>query len=751
MAGNKTLELSIKIAGKVDKSLINAINAAQSNVSSLSTTLSKVGTVGLAAMGALATGTAAAIVKCTDEAKTFETQMGDVVKYVDGLADANGKISDTTWGADDRGNVVTYADNYAKMKDALLDLSTQIPMTAEDLTRLSAAAGQSGKGISDLIQYDSSGNITGFLKDAAMMGKAMDISADQAGDWAAKWEKAFNMDHSEIMVLADQINYLGANSATTAAEIAQAVNDAASLGQIGGVDVATTAALSDAMLATGVDSGKVATSVKRIYTNISKGSSATKAMKEQWIAMGFTAEGVAKSMQEDSIGTLKSIFSAIDNLPDEKKVAALSTLFGQWAIEGGAKVVNNMKTFQDALDMVSDPKQYTGSMEREFIIKANTAESIDLMTGNAFKALKIEVGDSFLPVRKQLSVMLLDTINSLRGYMPQISQIAGNMANALSGGVEKASAVLEKAQPYIEQVLGYIANNGDKVVSVLGKLTAAFVAMKFAPAAEGVIRGAGNLLLGSAAVPGAPGAAGRRTGGIMGLFRGGQNLVAGAGSALGAAGGLVSAAVMDTRMNGLGNMAGALLGGTRIGGYLGGVGSSLGNFLNVSGISGLVSGTMSAGGQILSGIGQATGLTNLVNGGVNLARTGAGAVAGGVRTLAGTVVNSAPVQAISGFAGSVINSAPAQGLASVAKGAAGWMGNAVPAGAGALASIWGPMASGFGSLLAGAAPVVAAISGIIAVVSILGDHLEDIRGIVGNVFGDTGLLCSILLQANLQT
>ena len=94
MAGNKTLELSIKIAGKVDKSLINAINAAQSNVSSLSTTLSKVGTVGLAAMGTLATGTVAALAKCTDAAKDFESQMGDVVKYVEGLADADGLISD---------------------------------------------------------------------------------------------------------------------------------------------------------------------------------------------------------------------------------------------------------------------------------------------------------------------------------------------------------------------------------------------------------------------------------------------------------------------------------------------------------------------------------------------------------------------------------------------------------------------------------------------------------------------------------
>ena len=97
-----------------------------------------------------------------------------------------------------------------------LDLSTQIPMTAEELTQLAAAAGQSGKGISDLIQTDAAGNIGGFLKDVAMMGTAMDISAEQAGDWAAKWEHSFNMTHDQVMVLSDQINYLGANNATTA-------------------------------------------------------------------------------------------------------------------------------------------------------------------------------------------------------------------------------------------------------------------------------------------------------------------------------------------------------------------------------------------------------------------------------------------------------------------------------------------------------------------------------------------------------
>ena len=729
MAGNKTLELSIKIAGKVDKSLINAINAAQSNVSSLSTTLSKVGTVGLAAMGTLATGTVAALAKCTDAAKDFESQMGDVVKYVEGLADADGLISDKL-----ASNGATYAENYAAMSDAILDLSTQIPMTAEELTQLAAAAGQSGKGISDLIQTDAAGNIGGFLKDVAMMGTAMDISAEQAGDWAAKWEHSFNMTHDQVMVLSDQINYLGANNATTAAEIAQVVNDSAALGQIAGMSADSTAALATSMLAMGVEGSRAATSISRMYTNLSLGSSATKAQKEMWESLGFTAEGVAKSMQVDATGTMIDVFEAIGNMDADKQVAALKTLFGQWAIQGAAKLTGNLGQFTDALAMVNDPSLYTGSMEREFIIKASTSGAIDSMMANAFQAMKIDVGTAFLPAKKEISVALIDFMNQLRG-MPELGEIAQQLATLFSQGVRGAAEALENAMPAIQKFLDYLVNNGPQVLSFLGKLAAAFAAMKFAPGIESLLRGAGGLVFGSKT----GGSTHTGSGGIVGLmgnlFRGGQNAASGAEGMAGSAASWIQNFVGATRgtmaLNGstgitgfLGTAASALtsgLGNTGIGKYLGGVTSSLGNFLNVSGIS------------------QATGLTGLVNGGIGLARAGAGRVVGGVTTLASNVVNSAPVQAIGGLAGRVVNSAPVQGIASMASGAAGWLGNAIPAGASALGSIWGPMASGFGGLLSGALPIVGVISGIIAVVSILGDHLDDIRGIIQNVFGDAGV------------
>lgn len=506
----KEYRLAIRIAGVVDKSLTTSLVTTSS---SLRRTVSAVNrdftmldrgfntivgagrrcfTAVATAAGVAAVAVGAAVNSCTKAATEYEHQMADVTKYVNGLADAAGKVSDSL-ALDKEGKVLngkTYEENYKGMKDALLSLSTVIPMTAEELTKLSAAAGQSGYGINEILKYDSDGRVKGFLRDTAVMGTAMDISAEQAGDWAAKWEKAFDMTHEEVMVLADQINYLGANSATTAAEIAQAVNDAASLGQIAGMDVSTTAALADAMLATGVRSDKVATSIKRTITNMVKGTSATKAMKAQWEELGFTAEGVAMTMQEDSIGTLTSVFEAIGNLPDYKQVAALSTLFGQWAIEGDAKIVGNMKVFRDALDMVNDPGKYAGSMEREFTIKANTSENIDKMVGNAFQAMKIKVGDSFLPVKKEYSRKLIDFIGDITEKITSFNRFLSG-ADGLSKWMKNVETEFptfqRKFRRFVQPVFSgitdagkWIIKNGSGIISVLAGIGAAMAAYKAA-------------------------------------------------------------------------------------------------------------------------------------------------------------------------------------------------------------------------------------------------------------------------------
>lgn len=268
-----------------------------------------------------------------------------------------------------------------------------------------------------------------------------------------------------------------------------------------------------------------------------------------WEELGFTAEGIAKSMQTDGVGTLKEVFTALQDMPDERKVAALSTLFGQWAIEGGAKITNNLGAYEKALAMVSDPSLYTGSMEREFIIQASTSESIDTMVKNSVTALKQDIGTEFLPVKKTLSLAVIDLMNGVRKDMPQLQTLAGTLADLLSAGISKLGDALQAALPYVQKTLDYVADNGPQVAGILGGLAGTFAAMKFAPLAGNLLEGAGSLLFGESGGLGVAAGGSERSSGLLGavgsLFTGGQKF---AGNAVGTISNVAEAAGVGATM-----------------------------------------------------------------------------------------------------------------------------------------------------------------------------------------------------------
>lgn len=757
MAKNQELELSILIGGHVDNSLAQAVKLANTQIGSVANGASKFAENIAKGAVAAAGGVAAGVVNTTKEAVAFESEMLDVTKYVSGLTDDNGKV---------------VKENYDEMSKGILDLSTQIPYTAEELTRLAAAAGQSGKDMEDLLGKEQ------FLKDVAEMGTAMDISADQAGDWAAKWEVAFDTDHEGVMKLADQINYLGAHYATTAAEIAQTVNDTGSLGMIAGMDTDQTAALSTALLAMGVNSNTVATSIRRMYTNLTMGSKATKAQKEAFEELGFSATQFAKDMQKvDANGkslapeALKRLFTAIGQQDEDKQVGYLKTLLGQWAIESGAKLTGNLKLFVDTLDDVSDASKYTGSMYKEFMLKCKTSESVLEMLSNAWRAVRIEVGNNFLPILKDVAGFGLDKLNDFRAALPDITA-------------------------RVKEVIEYLLNNGDKVAATIGGIGAAWAGMRFAPQILQVVSGVTK------------GVSGAATGGGK-IFNGIRTIASGMSYGAQMAG-IQSPSIGPQPQNSfLKNIA------TKANGAGVGLWATLKNFTGLTKNDGktkidfvrdvmgasergqtirqsfpYINGVMSAASdfgktKIASGIGGVTKqiFTGIIGpNGIDVAK-----LAGGLKNFGGATAavfgampgNAAKAgvnflskmnfangtglgrtiyrmanstQGLSGKAalaqmGYIFNQTrPGQ----VLSGATGFVKNAAPAVAdfggkafGLGKAVTSPVLKGgfniFAGLMSTFGPVIAGLGSVIAVVSLLGDHFEDIRQIIGQVFGEKGL------------
>lgn len=762
MAKTTELELAIRIAGKVDPSLQAAISQAQKQVSTLSTTLGTVGRGGLAVMGVGLAATVKGIADCTTEAEKFESQMAPVVRYVDGLADSMGNVSDAM-----AENGKTFKQNRDELARYIQDLSTEIPRDTENLTTISAALGQSGKGVDEQLN-------TSLLRDTAKAATAMDLDDQTAGEYMAKWEQAFtktdangrtvtdengnavHYDHDDVMRLMNQINYLGANNATTAAAIANSVNQSASIGQMAGVAPEVTAAIVTAMQASGVADERVGTTVSRIYTNISKGSSATKKQKEAWAALGFDAEDVAASMQEDGTGTLRQVFAAINALPKDKKVATLNTLFNQWAIEGGAKITSNLDLLDKTLGEVQDPGKYMGSMEREFIINASTSKSIGAMMANAKTALMQDIGDEFLPVKKQFSLLAIDVMNGIRHNLPQLQTLASTLADVATKGVTVLGDALQSAMPYIQQGLDYLNQNGERVAKILAGVAGAFAAMSIAPQAEMAAKGVGGVVKGGT---------GLFTNAVSSVSKAGGGIVKTGGNLLGGLGTLrdiVGAANQDAAMNGssttsvLARLAVDSAAQTKPGKAVASAGNWAGSlFGNIKEFTksqwNLASGMANGVTAGVNGIGSF--INNIISPAAPAGTTALVAAAPTALTAPGTAMTAAPTPLSDmGLLGAVMSRV--RGGAAAAGQAAGNplknAGTQILQGAGGMAAsaaggvktlVTGamPFVGAFGEIASAALPVVAVIGSIVAAVSILGDHLDDIRGIIGNVFGENGV------------
>lgn len=762
MAKTTELELAIRIAGKVDPSLQAAISQAQKQVSTLSTTLGTIGRVGLAVMGVGLAATVKGIADCTTEAEKFESQMAPVIRYVDGLADSMGNVSDAM-----AENGKTFKQNRDELARYIQDLSTEIPRDTENLTTISAALGQSGKGVDEQLN-------TSLLRDAAVAATAMDLDDQTAGEYMAKWEQAFtktdangravtdengnavHYDHDDVMRLMNQINYLGANNATTAAAIANSVNQSASIGQMAGVAPEVTAAIVTAMQASGVADERVGTTVSRIYTNISKGSSATKKQKEAWAALGFDAEDVAASMQEDGTGTLRQVFAAINALPKDKKVATLNTLFNQWAIEGGAKITSNLDLLDKTLGEVQDPGKYMGSMEREFIINASTSKSIGAMMANAKTALMQDIGDEFLPVKKQFSLLAIDVMNGIRHNLPQLQTLASTLADIATKGVTVLGDALQSAMPYIQQGLDYLNQNGERVAKILAGVAGAFAAMSIAPQAEMAAKGVSGVVKGGA---------GMFTSAVSSVSKAGGGVVKTGGNLLGGLGTLrdiVGAANQDAAMNGssttsvLARLAVDSAAQTKPGKAVASVGNWAGSlFGNIKGFAksqwNLASGMANGVTAGVNGIGSF--INNIISPAAPAGTTALVAAAPTALTAPGTAMTAAQTPLGNmGLLGAVMSRV--RGGAAAAGQAAGNplknAGTQILQGAGGMAAsaaggvktlVTGamPFVGAFGGIASAALPVVAVIGSIVAAVSMLGDHLDDIRGIIGNVFGENGV------------
>jgi TP901 family phage tail tape measure protein len=188
---------------------------------------------------------AAAIGLSTKAAIEFDSAMADVRKVISGL--------DTPAGL-------------KEIRNEIFELSKQMPITAKGFADIYAAAGQAGI---------PKAEINDFARSVGQIAVAFDMTAEEAGTAMAKLRTSLGLSQPELIGLADAMNHLSNNTASTAKQVTEFVLRSGTAGKAAGLSAEQTAAFGAAMIATGAESEVAATSFNNMVKALSRGSSMT--------------------------------------------------------------------------------------------------------------------------------------------------------------------------------------------------------------------------------------------------------------------------------------------------------------------------------------------------------------------------------------------------------------------------------------------------------------------------------------------
>lgn len=345
--------------------------------------LGNIGFADIAKGGALA----APFIAGVREAIKFESAMADVKKVVN---------FDTP-------------EQFKQMGDDVRRMSESLPMSAEGIAQIVAAGGQAGFAREEL---------QGFAQDALKMGIAFDQTAEESGSMMAKWRTSFKLTQTEVVGLADKINYLSNTGPASAKQISDVVTRIGPLGEIAGLASGQIAAMGATLAGVGVPSEVAATGMKNFMLAMTKGASATKSQQKAFKSLRLDTKQLAQGMQKDAQGTLIDVLERISKVDKTKQAGVLTDLFGTESVGAIAPMLTNLDLLKRNFKNAGDEAQYTGSMQAEYSSRASTtANAIQLLT-NRLVSAGITVGNIFLPP-------LNEAIATLGPMISMVGELAG--------------------------------------------------------------------------------------------------------------------------------------------------------------------------------------------------------------------------------------------------------------------------------------------------------------------------------------
>ena len=393
-------------------------------------------------------------------------------------------------------------DGLQKMEKALERMSLTIPISAEGLAKITAAAGQAGIAEGDLLR---------FTETAAKMGVAFDISAEEAGEMMAKWRSGMNLTQDEAENLANATNALSNNNAALAKQVGEALKRYGALGKVAGLTETQTAAMAATIIGAGAEAEVAATGMNAFMRALTKGGSMTDLQKAAFGNIGFDALQLQKDIQTDAPKTIFAVLDAIKTkLPKELQMQYLTAMFGEEGARAMGPMLANTEKLRENFDLVADSEKYAGSMLNEFKSRsATTSNALELLQNSAAYVGRA-IGKPMLQPLKDLSESVVryativgDWINKNQGLTTTLIKVGVGLVSAtvaftalkIAGSIAYGS-ILSLGRGILLAQKGLLFLRNSSILATVST-TAFSAASKAAAVSVGVMKSAIGLLGGA--------------------------------------------------------------------------------------------------------------------------------------------------------------------------------------------------------------------------------------------------------------
>lgn len=398
---------------------------------------------------------------------------------------------------------------FTDLAKSFRSMSTEIPISANELARLGEIAGALG--------ITGVANIREFSRVTALLGVTTDLSADAAATSLGHIATVLRLTGKDYDAFADALVNLGNKGASTESQIAQIAERAAGGAATVGLATNELLAWSAAIANIGVEAEAGGTNFQKILIEAVKfAAQGGEELKTLAAVSGVTAKQWKADFGTNPSSALSQFVQGLGKLNKEQQVLALDVL--GWADQRTARILLGLAANTDNLTQafINAGAASEGALGVEAQKRFDTLASKLTILKNTFFEAALTVGEGFTPAlgraaEKLRAFISFDTTKSdLRKLGTDIGAALDSIdwAGVLAGAKTFVS-LLKDAFTILNALPSQIKLGGAALIT-------AFNAPIIGPAFSQIGKGLGNVALGLAT--GAGQLAGGKVGGALGLF-----------------------------------------------------------------------------------------------------------------------------------------------------------------------------------------------------------------------------------------